>query len=87
MLVALDRNERANPRTKAGRLYIIDFDRSRKLELGPGRQHAIELPSTQYEPPLQMKAFDPYSWDVYCMGKLFERLTTVRLPSLIFTPL
>ncbi|PIL34764.1 hypothetical protein GSI_02551 [Ganoderma sinense ZZ0214-1] len=76
VMAALEDSERAHPRTKAGRVYIIDFDRSRQLELGPGRQPAIELPSTQYKPPLHMKSFDPYSWDVYCMGNLFERLTT-----------
>ena len=85
-MTAIDRTEKDHPRAKAGRVYIIDFDRSRQLELGPGHQSAIELPSTQCEPPLQMKSFDPYAWDVYCMGKLFEWLTEVRLYSLSFSP-
>ena len=84
VLAAGDKTEKEHPQTKAGRVYIIDFDRSRQLERGPGRQPAIELPSTQYKPPLQMKAFDPYSWDVYCMGRLFQKLTKVNLPSLTF---
>ncbi|PIL34758.1 hypothetical protein GSI_02545 [Ganoderma sinense ZZ0214-1] len=75
VMVAIDETEREHPRTTAGRVYIIDFDRSRQLDLGPGRQLPIELPSTQCKPPLNMKSFDPYSWDVYCMGKLFEQLT------------
>ncbi|KAM5541240.1 hypothetical protein V8D89_005169 [Ganoderma adspersum] len=76
VMAAVDETEEEHPLgTEAGRVYIIDFDRSRQLELGPGRQPPIELPSTQFKPPLQMKAFDPYSWDVYCMGKLFEQLT------------
>ena len=69
--------ENEHPRTKAGRVYIIDFDRSRRLELDPGRQPAIELPSTQCKPPLQLKRFDPYSWDMYCMGEVFEHLITM----------
>ncbi|KAM5541292.1 hypothetical protein V8D89_005221 [Ganoderma adspersum] len=75
VMVALKDTEEKYPQTKAGRVYIIDFDRSRQLALGPGRQPAIELPSTQYQHPLQMTSFDPYSWDVYCMGMLFQRLT------------
>lgn len=81
-MAALEDTEKEYPQTKAGRVYIIDFDRSRQLEFGPGRQSPIELPSTQYKHPLQMTSFDPYSWDVYCMGKLFARLTNVRLLSL-----
>ena len=82
VMAALEDTEKEYPRTKAGRVYIIDFDRSRQLDLGQGRQSPVELPSTQYKHPLQMTSFDPYSWDVYCMGKLFERLTNVCLVSL-----
>ena len=84
VVAIVDETEEEHPRTKVGRVYIIDFDRSRQLELGPGRQPAVALPSTQFKPPLQMKAFDPYSWDVYCMGKLFEQLTKVSFPSFAF---
>ncbi|KAI0768325.1 hypothetical protein BD413DRAFT_134966 [Trametes elegans] len=51
-----------------GRVYIIDFDSARQLELGPGVQGAITLPETQMEPPDGLQHFDPYSWDVYCLG-------------------
>ncbi|KAI0325204.1 hypothetical protein GY45DRAFT_280962 [Cubamyces sp. BRFM 1775] len=57
-----------------GRPYIIDFDTSRQLALGPGDQHAITLPSTQLPPPIELKHFDPYSWDMYCLGKVYERI-------------
>nr|VWO95359.1 Cytochrome P450 monooxygenase CYP52X1 [Ganoderma boninense] len=86
VMIAAPHVEREHPRTKAGRVYIIDFDRSRQLDLGPGLHPPIELPSTQYEPPLQMKTFDPYSWDVYCMGRLFEHLTEVSIPSASSSP-
>ena len=82
-MAALKDTEEKYPQTKAGRVYIIDFDRSRQLALGPGRQSPIELQSTQYKHPLQMTSFDPYSWDVYCMGMLFQRLMNVSLLSLV----
>ena len=63
---------------EAGKVYIIDFDRSRRFELGPGSQTAVDLPATGQHAPLDMKRFDPYSWDVYCVGKVFERIAKVR---------
>ncbi|KAH9944951.1 uncharacterized protein BXZ73DRAFT_11136, partial [Epithele typhae] len=42
----------------ANKLYLIDFEFSEILDLGPGRQPAIEL--------------DPYSWDVYCCGWIMQ---------------
>ena len=83
-MAAAPLTEKEHPQTKAGRVYIIDFDRSRQLELGPGRQPPIELPSTRRKHPLKMQSFDPYSWDVYCMGKLFEELSMVSLRPLVF---
>ena len=62
---------------EAGKVYIIDFDRSRRFAFGPGRQTAVDLPATGQYPPLDMKRFDPYSWDVYCVGKMFERIAKV----------
>ncbi|KAI0357918.1 hypothetical protein OH77DRAFT_1450552 [Trametes cingulata] len=59
------------------RLYIIDFDTSRQFELGPGRQPAITLPQTQVPPPDGLTTFDPYSWDIYCLGDLLQRFTEV----------
>ena len=55
-----------------GKVYIIDFDTSRRFEKGPGHQHAIDLPECACKPPPGVTRFDPYSWDVYCTGKLFE---------------
>ncbi|KAI0711505.1 hypothetical protein C8Q76DRAFT_61032 [Earliella scabrosa] len=57
---------------EAGKAYVIDFDRSRRFDRGPGSQTAVDLPATGQYPPLNMKRFDPYSWDVYCVGKMFE---------------
>ncbi|KAI0655844.1 hypothetical protein C8Q70DRAFT_1015896 [Cubamyces menziesii] len=57
----------------SGRTYIIDFNTSRQLALGPGLQHAITLPPTQLPPPNSLKHFDPYSWDMYCLGQVYER--------------
>ncbi|KAI0364405.1 hypothetical protein BV20DRAFT_1029844 [Pilatotrama ljubarskyi] len=56
----------------AHRIYIIDFDTARQFALGPGHQHAITLPETYYEPPNGLTEFDPYSWDVYCLGRTFQ---------------
>ncbi|KAH9886276.1 hypothetical protein C8Q73DRAFT_658744 [Cubamyces lactineus] len=57
----------------SGRTYIIDFNTSKQLALGPGYQHAIALPPTQLPPPNDLKHFDPYSWDIYCLGQVYER--------------
>ncbi|OSC98191.1 hypothetical protein PYCCODRAFT_1439521 [Trametes coccinea BRFM310] len=54
------------------RIYIIDFDTARQFSLGPGVQPAIILPETQPHPPNGLTHFDPYSWDVYCLGRMFE---------------
>ncbi|KAI0711476.1 hypothetical protein C8Q76DRAFT_736762 [Earliella scabrosa] len=63
---------------EAGKVYIIDFDRSRRFEFGPGSQTAVDLPATGQHAPLDMKRFDPYSWDVYCVGKVFERIAELK---------
>ncbi|RPD72941.1 hypothetical protein L226DRAFT_141782 [Lentinus tigrinus ALCF2SS1-7] len=73
VLTADERLAGFHKEVEAGKIYIIDFDLSKRLERGPGQQHAIELPESFYEPPLGMTRFDPYSWDVYCTGKLFDR--------------
>ncbi|KAI0357920.1 hypothetical protein OH77DRAFT_1588215 [Trametes cingulata] len=57
------------------RFYIIDYDTAKQLALGPGRQRAIVLPETQVTPPRELTQFDPYSWDIYCLGRLFQRMT------------
>lgn len=60
------------------RIYIIDFDTSRQFSLGPGVQQAITLPGTVQVPPNGLTSFDPYSWDVYCMGRTLEQVIRVR---------
>lgn len=62
----------------ADRLYIIDFGQSRQLPLGPGVQRAITLPETQMSRPNDLLHFDPYSWDVYCVGRTMDYLLKVR---------
>ncbi|KAI0768315.1 hypothetical protein BD413DRAFT_614629 [Trametes elegans] len=56
------------------RVYIIDYDTARQLELDSGARPAISLPETQVSLPGGLKNFDPYSWDVYCLGLLLEHL-------------
>ncbi|KAI0771698.1 hypothetical protein BD413DRAFT_550623 [Trametes elegans] len=56
------------------RIYLIDFHTSRQFDSGPGVETAIPLPCTQESLPLGMKEFDPYSWDVYCVGQTWQRM-------------
>ncbi|TBU36440.1 hypothetical protein BD309DRAFT_823530, partial [Dichomitus squalens] len=73
-----DREAAFDPRLKAYKLYIIDFDRSRKLNLKPGVQGAVALPETVCCHPNGITHLDPYSWDIYCAGTLFlEYLETI----------
>ncbi|KAI0668056.1 hypothetical protein C8Q78DRAFT_980377, partial [Trametes maxima] len=55
-----------------GNMYFIDFETAQRLSAGPGIQCAVPLPETQVVPPDGMDRMDPYSWDMYCVGKLFE---------------
>ncbi|TBU22180.1 hypothetical protein BD311DRAFT_676699 [Dichomitus squalens] len=73
-----DREAAFDPRLKAYKLYIIDFDRSRKLDLKPGVQGAVALPETVCRHPNGITHLDPYSWDVYCAGTLFLEYLEVR---------
>lgn len=75
--MATDYEARMDSRLVAWRAYIIDFGTSRQLSLGPGVQAAIPLRYAQVPRPLDMDYFDPYSWDVYCLGKLFEYMMRV----------
>ncbi|KAH9853204.1 hypothetical protein C2E23DRAFT_868359 [Lenzites betulinus] len=59
-------------------LYIIDFDSSRQFTLGPGVQPAIMLPETQTDKPNSLELLDPYSWDVYCVGRTIEEFMKNR---------
>ncbi|KAI0629596.1 kinase-like domain-containing protein [Trametes polyzona] len=69
-----------NARERYGRIYIIDYGASQHFPSGPGVQPAITLPETQVEPPRDLEVFDPYSWDVYCLGKVLEVMTSLRYP-------
>ena len=60
-------------------MYLIDFESCRQFERGPGVQTAIPLPDTHVVPPLGMTTFDPFSWDVYCLGLTFGAMIEVSL--------
>ncbi|KAH9896640.1 hypothetical protein C8Q73DRAFT_686397 [Cubamyces lactineus] len=62
---------------RLGRVYIYDFNSSRQFTRGPGSQPAITLPETQTPPPHGMTHFDPYSWDIYCLGILLNELIDI----------
>ncbi|KAH9896632.1 hypothetical protein C8Q73DRAFT_686338 [Cubamyces lactineus] len=73
-----------HPSLQLGRIYIYDFNTSRQFTHGPGDQHAITLPESQTSPPNGITRFDPYSWDVYCLGHLLDELMDIyaeRKPS------
>ncbi|KAI0367150.1 hypothetical protein BV20DRAFT_1123787 [Pilatotrama ljubarskyi] len=74
VLIATEYEARTDARLVAGRVYLIDFESSRQLSAGPGLQQAINVPPAQIKPPAGMDRVDPYAWDVYCLGKLFERM-------------
>ena len=78
MFAASEREASFDPRLKTRKLYIIDFDRSRKLQLKPGVQGAIALPETVCRPPPGITHLDPYSWDMYCAGHLLLQFLEVR---------
>ena len=64
-MAATAREASSDPRVEAGRVYIIDFDRSRRLPLKQGAQGPVILPDTICSPPSGITKLDPYSWDVY----------------------
>ena len=78
VVAALEQDARRDPRLTAGRVYLIDFETSGQFEHGPGVQTAVPLLDTHVVPPLGMTAFDPFSWDVYCLGRTLEVITEVR---------
>ncbi|RPD68598.1 hypothetical protein L226DRAFT_473218 [Lentinus tigrinus ALCF2SS1-7] len=63
-----------HPHLQPDTIYFIDFGSSRQFDAGPGRQPAVELGPAQYKPPLEMQAFDPFSWDIMCAGMLLRDL-------------
>ncbi|PIL34808.1 hypothetical protein GSI_02595 [Ganoderma sinense ZZ0214-1] len=72
VVAASEDDAKRDARLTAGRVYLIDFETSRQFEHGPGVQTAVPLPNTHVIPPLDMKVFDPFSWDVYCLGKTLD---------------
>ena len=63
----------------AWRAYVIDYEFAQHLEQGPGRQGAIELPDTIWPRPREGAIhFDPYAWDMLCVGRAFEIMLAVR---------
>ncbi|KAI0751749.1 hypothetical protein C8Q80DRAFT_1098996 [Daedaleopsis nitida] len=74
LLLMNERSVRAHPNLplELDKIYIMDFGESQQFELGPGRQPAIKLPPSHIAPPNGMTHFDPYSWDVLCVGHSFR---------------
>ncbi|KAI0331350.1 hypothetical protein GY45DRAFT_1433939 [Cubamyces sp. BRFM 1775] len=73
-LVASDVHmSRIYPNVEPDKVYFIDFGSSLQLPLGPGSQHAITLPPSQFGLAYDITRFDPYSWDVYCAAVAMEQ--------------
>ncbi|KAL1939042.1 hypothetical protein VTO73DRAFT_10302 [Trametes versicolor] len=72
LLAGVDWAARDHAEVVENRVYIIDFDSARQFTLGPGVQPAITLPATVQVPPNGMTRFDPYSWDIYCVGHTLD---------------
>ena len=62
---------------EADKVYIVDFGVSQQYALESGVQPAITLPPSHIVPPNGLKHFDPYSWDVYCVGHSFQWIAKV----------
>ncbi|KAI0751751.1 hypothetical protein C8Q80DRAFT_595690 [Daedaleopsis nitida] len=61
---------------EVGKVYIMDFGESQQYKLGPGQQPAIKLPPSHIAAPSGMTHFDPYSWDVLCVGHAFQWISS-----------
>ncbi|PIL34771.1 hypothetical protein GSI_02558 [Ganoderma sinense ZZ0214-1] len=86
---ALPHQAASDARLVEGRVYLIDFHTSRQLSLGPGRQPPIVLPPSQEKKPPGVAMLDPYSFDVYCTGKLMQEIlmyTSLEEPDLPWIP-
>ncbi|PIL34799.1 hypothetical protein GSI_02586 [Ganoderma sinense ZZ0214-1] len=77
VVYAFPEDAATDPRLVADKVYIIDFHTSRQLALGPGIQPPILLPSSQEKKPAGVTTLDPYSFDVYCAGRLMQALLEV----------
>ncbi|KAI0643070.1 hypothetical protein C8Q79DRAFT_916459 [Trametes meyenii] len=69
---ACSREVQEHPHLTEEKMYFIDFETAQRLSASPGIQGAVSLPETQVVPPDGMDRMDPYSWDMFCVGKLFE---------------
>ena len=78
VVAATERDAQGHPEIQPGRVYIIDLETVRRIPAPPGVQLALPLPQAQFRPPIEdMSQLDPYSWDVYCLGRLFGFLLEV----------
>lgn len=66
-----------NSRVQAGRLYIIDYGSSKQLGAAAGFQTAVDLGPHQCNAPGKVERFDPYSFDMYCIGQLLQNFIDV----------
>ena len=79
MLLVRNRDVQRHKYVQLGKVYIIDFSESRQLSRGPGQQLPIDLPDSYIQKPLDMQRFDPYSFDVYCLGMVIDVTLAVRI--------
>ncbi|TFK78954.1 hypothetical protein K466DRAFT_606522 [Polyporus arcularius HHB13444] len=80
VLMATSYEATRHANTKAGTIYLIDFGSSRVLARGPGEQEPIELPPSAVPKFADRPVFDPYAWDMYCVGVLFTSILEVSNP-------
>lgn len=59
-------------------IYYIDFEAARILPLGPGSGIRINdfysAGGGKYIPPEGVDALDPYAYDIYCLGMLYDAI-------------
>ena len=79
LLLAQQRDIEYHKELEVGKVYIIDFSESRQLQLGPSHQPPIDLPQSIIPKPLKMQRLDPYSFDVYCLGRVLDSTLEVRV--------
>ena len=79
MLLVRNRDVQRHKYVQLGKVYIIDFSESRQLSHGPGQQLPIDLPDSYIQKPRDMQRFDPYSFDVYCLGMVIDVTLAVRI--------
>ena len=66
-------------------IYYIDFEAARILPSGPGSGIRINdfysAGGGKYIPPEGVDALDPYAYDVYCLGMLYDAIFGVSYSS------